>query len=255
MTSLDSLKHRVPPGLKPPLRYLRQVPRAASARVLTAARISAYRDPSSRWLGAVPGALQRRLRLPPPPPGQRRLEIGSGPRPQPGYIHVDRDPSAAQLDLLAGRSALPVADGWADEVLSVHMIEHVPPPALKATLADWYRVLRPGGTLIVHTPSGEALGQALAEQDAGLFWAVQGAIYGYGGAPTQYTGPAVLADKGDHKLIFTLPSLQALLEEAGFSEIQDLRASDDCPHASSWNPYLPGLCLAVSARKPNAPEG
>lgn len=53
--------------------------------------------------------------------------------------------------LISGGQHLPFADASFDVLYAGEVIEHV--PDANATLAEWYRVLRPGGTLIVTTPN------------------------------------------------------------------------------------------------------
>lgn len=247
-----AVRQLVPDLLKPPLRLIRRWGRGTWASFGTPLRARAYRSPTSSLLRSLPGPILSRLRLEVPPPGSRRIEVGSGQTPRPGYIHVDVDPDSRALDLRVSGNSLPIPSGWTDELLSVHMIEHVPPPTLRATLREWFRVLRAGGTVRIHTPNGEALGRALAESASGernRFWAVQSAIYGYGPGPEESTSPERLGDRGDHRTVFTFPVLRRLLEEAGFSQVQDVSGEDPCYHSVAWEPYVPGLCLEVRALK------
>src|SRR4051812_12567043 len=64
-------------------------------------------------LEALPRTTRDRFRLSPPPIGHRNIELGSGYRPTPGYIHVDiaRRP---HVEFLIRSHKLPFADAWAD---------------------------------------------------------------------------------------------------------------------------------------------
>jgi ubiquinone/menaquinone biosynthesis C-methylase UbiE len=55
------------------------------------------------------------------------------------------------VDFASDASALPLADGSVDVVLSLELLEHVPEPA--AVLREIARVLKPGGTVILSVPS------------------------------------------------------------------------------------------------------
>jgi SAM-dependent methyltransferase len=247
-----TIRRLIPSRLKPPLRAVRRVGRTALATLGTPLRANAYRSPDSWWMRSVPISIRRRLRLEPPSQGWRRIEVGSGLNPRPGYIHADVSPDALSLDFLLSGHSLPIRDSWADELLSVHMIEHVPPPNLKATLREWSRVLTDGGMLRIHTPNGEALGRALVDSASGgrsPFWPAQSAIFGYFRHPIECTGPEGLRDRGDHTLVFTFPVLRSLLVEAGFSRVEDISGEDPCYHYLEWEPYLSGLCLEVRAFK------
>jgi SAM-dependent methyltransferase len=246
------VKRVIPEPLKPPLRQVRRVFRRIGASVATPLRIQAYQSPGSWWLRSLPRSLRRWWRLEAPPSGSRRIEVGSGGNPQPGYIHTDIDPDSKSVDLLVAGHSLPMRTGWSDEVLSVHVIEHVPPQILRSSLREWFRVLRDGGELRIHTPNGEALGRALVDSASGIqnaFWAVQSAIYGYGHRPSWATGPDRLGIRGDHRMVFTFPELRRLLEEAGFSKVEDVSGQNPCHHSLAWEPYVPGLCLEVRASK------
>ena len=207
------------------------------------------------WVRAIPAGARGRLRLAPPLPGERRVEIGAGFSGRPGYVHIDLLPFTDDIDLLASGDDLPFPEQWADEILTVHMIEHVRPPQLMTTLEHWYAKLRPGGRLVIHTPNATALAQALVAAkpiDDEHYWAVMSAMYGYGHHPADMTSPAALTGAADHKLIFTSPLLQRLLAEAGFSDVEDVSGQDAfCHHTRDWSAYVDGLCLEVTARRPD----
>jgi predicted SAM-dependent methyltransferase len=214
-------------------------------------RIAAFTSPESRWLKIVPLRSRARLRFNLPPPGQRRLELGSGQHPTPGYIHVDVDPNAWHVDLVCPADRVPLPTEWADEILSIHMLEHLPPVNLKEALRRWHGLLRPGGTLTIHTPNGEALSRAVCSPpDSTSFWLAQSAIYGYGPGPGQCTAPEHLGKRGDHRLLFTFSALGQLLSDAGFEEVEDVSGRDPCYHAEAWKSAVPSLCLEVVATKP-----
>ena len=246
------VKRLAPEPLKPALRMARRMGRGVVASLGTPLRARAYRSPSSWWLTPLPAPLRRFWRLEVPLPGSRRIEVGSGFNPLPGYIHVDIDPDSSKVDLLVRGYALPFRNSWADEVLNVHMLEHVPVPVLKATLREWHRVLKDGGELGIHTPNGEAFGQALvasASGDSISFWAIQNAVFGYYLHPSQATGPERFGERGDHRVLFTFPILRSLLEEVGFSRVEDVSGAKPCMNLVEWAPYVPRPCLEVKALK------
>jgi SAM-dependent methyltransferase len=245
-------KHLVPKPLRPPLRRVGGLAQSVIASFWTLVRSRAFRRPDAMWLRVMGGRLRTVTGLEPPPPGSRRLEIGSGGRPRAGYLHVDVLPGSPSLDLLTSGEHLPLSDGWADELLAVHMIEHVPPPLLRATFREWRRVLREGGTLQIHTPNGRSFAHVLTSDgsiDPGTFWAIQNAMFGYGGHPRETQSPEALGHRGDHRALFTFASLKLLLEEAGFSSVRDVSGEDPCHHFIDWAPYVPGMCLEIDAQK------
>lgn len=63
----------------------------------------------------------------------------------------DKGLSAEHGDLFAALASFP--DGSFDAVVSYHVIEHLPPSSLPLLVRSAWRVLRPGGVLILETPS------------------------------------------------------------------------------------------------------
>jgi SAM-dependent methyltransferase len=247
-----TIRRLIPTPLKPPLRWMRDTARRAELNVVTAVRARAYAAGGSRRSNSLLTILAQRVLSDPPPPGSRRVEIGSGWRPQPGYIHIDNDPWAPHLELLALGHRLPLPSDWADEILSIHMIEHVRPPLLLATLQEWHRVLRNGGLLRLHVPDGRSLARALVETEHAdeRYWAVQNAIYGYWLHPGECTDASRLTAAADHKVLFTWPVIRALLEEVGFKDVDDTTSALPCHHLLDWSPYVERLCLEIEAAKP-----
>jgi ubiquinone/menaquinone biosynthesis C-methylase UbiE len=81
------------------------------------------------------------------------LNLGCGDKILPGYTNVDISDSQAKPDVVADLRKLPFPDSYADEVLSIHVIEHFYHWEVSALLAEWVRVLKPGGVLILECPN------------------------------------------------------------------------------------------------------
>jgi SAM-dependent methyltransferase len=249
------VKRLAPEPIKPALLMARRVGRGVIASLGTPFRVRAYRTPEAWWLRGLPAPLRRVWRVEVAARGSRRIEGGSGYRPLPGFIHVDINPDAFKLDLLVRGQALPFRDSWADEVMNVHMIEHIPPATIRATFREWFRVLRGGGELQIHTPNGETFGRELvasASGDSNSFWVVQDALFGYYLHPTECTGPERFGERGDHRTLFTFPPLRSLLEEVGFSGVEDISGENPCSNWVEWSPYISRPCLEVRALKAGA---
>ncbi len=96
----------------------------------------------------------------------RRLEIGSGNRPLPGYEHLDIDPNCPDVDFCCSMDCIPVEDNSFDEIRSIHTIEHIGWRRGFPTLQEWYRILKPGGMVDIITPNLNYIARAYIENGA-----------------------------------------------------------------------------------------
>ena len=181
--------------------------------------------------------------------GSRHLELGSGRRPTPGYIHVDVDPGARHVELRADAGHLPLPDGWAREILAIHVLEHVPPRALASVLGEWRRVLAPGGVLRVHVPDSAAIMTRWLAADVDEKWALSGALLGmYANASVRR--PEELQLPCDHQLLFDRDVMRSVLEGAGFSAVRDRTAEIDDVHTTGWKPLVDRISLVFEGVRP-----
>jgi predicted SAM-dependent methyltransferase len=161
------------------------------------------------------------------------------------------DPWAAHLELrVHSDGQIPVPDGWAEEILAIHVLEHVHPSQLAATLAEWGRCLGGGGLLRVHVPDFRALCTAFAnEPDIGRRWALMAALNGmYANASVR--SPSELSAPADHQTFFDAEILEWTLREAGFEDIRNLTEVESDMHTEGWADLVPRLSLIFTARKP-----
>jgi SAM-dependent methyltransferase len=85
-----------------------------------------------------------------------KLNLGCGDKILPGYINIDVSESRAgkRPDILCDlRDLSQIPDNFADEVLSVHVIEHFYQWEVRNVLSEWIRVLKPGGKLVIECPN------------------------------------------------------------------------------------------------------
>lgn len=80
-----------------------------------------------------------------------KLHLGCGWKHFEGYTNVDLWITDA-TDIICDISNLPWPDQSAVLIESYHVIEHISHRRIESTLADWYRVLMPGGKMIVECP-------------------------------------------------------------------------------------------------------
>jgi len=97
-----------------------------------------------------------------------RLNLGSGPKPRPGWVNVDLQPGAdLALDI---RRPLPFPKASCAELYAEHVLEHLAYPGeVEQVLADWFRVLAPGGSLSLGVPDTEGALRAYVSGDDEYF--------------------------------------------------------------------------------------
>ena len=159
----------------------------------------------------------------------RWLNVGSGPRGSglrpPGLtahswqeVRLDADP-AVQPEVLALAHDLSVlSSGSMDAVFSSHCIEHLYLDQAVPALREWRRVLKSEGWLLLVCPDLQAAAEMVA-QDRLFEMAYAGIrpydlIFSHQGLVAQ--GRAQGHSFMEHKSGYTLTSLRALVNEAGF---------------------------------------
>jgi predicted SAM-dependent methyltransferase len=222
----------------------------AARRLSTPLRRSYYcRGWGASVIPRIPGAIRRPLGLDDRAAvGSRRIEIGSGHFPSPGYIHVDVNPRSRHLEALAPAWKLPFPSAWADEILAIHSLEHIHPRRLAPTLREWHRVLASGGHVRVHVPNAPELMRSFLDSPVEGKWRVMGALLG------MYCTPGVqraedLEVPADHQLMLDFELLSWALESAGFEDVVDLTSDVRDSHTESWKDVVPHFSLVAQATK------
>jgi predicted SAM-dependent methyltransferase len=158
-------------------------------------------------------------------------------------VNVDTLSDAPEVDVIADvTSRLPFEDESVELVYAVHLLEHVATDEVPRVLADWRRVLRPGGVLMVAVPDLDAIARILVER-AGWFTPPHNPWLGaiYGGQKDEWDF---------HKTGFTAPWLAHLLEDAGFGEVRRVERFEEIglPDASvSPQPFGVNISLNMRA--------
>lgn len=229
---------------------LRRAARDAVQRLLTPLRRRHYVDERAvRAVRILPGPLRRAAGLEDRSAvGSRRLEIGGGPFPQEGFIHVDADRRARHLEARAPAWRLPFDDGWAREIVAVHSLEHVHPGMLLPTLREWHRLLEPGGEVRVHVPNAPQLLESFRDSPVDEKWRTMGALLGMYSHPG-VRSPEELEVPADHQLMFDPDLLRWALESAGFREVTDLTDEVRDKHTEAWREVVPRFSLVARARR------
>lgn len=84
----------------------------------------------------------------------KKLNLGCGGKSMAGYVNVDifEDP---RVDEVFDLDEIPYVDGTIGGISSEHALEHVPFQRAEKALKEWYRVLKPGGELLLKIPEFE----------------------------------------------------------------------------------------------------
>jgi ubiquinone/menaquinone biosynthesis C-methylase UbiE len=150
-----------------------------------------------------------------------RLNVGCGSRTLDGWFNCDieRNPDAPRdPDLLCDARAIPLPDGCASVVMAIHIFEHVHKWEAGELLAEWRRLLRPGGQLVLELPDllkccqnvVDGLVKGGKHPDQLGMWG----IYGDDRTKNPYMA---------HKYGWTPKTLEAFLKEHGFSKVRHMQ--------------------------------
>jgi len=141
-----------------------------------------------------------------------------------GWIErrLDIDP-AVQPDIVASITDMkPVVDASVDGVFSSHNLEHLYAHEVAVALGEFFRVLKPGGVVLVTMPDLQSVAAAVAENklEDMLYMSPAGPICPldvlYGFRPAIARGNIFMA----HKTGYTATTLQQKLEAAGFTAVR-----------------------------------
>ena len=161
-----------------------------------------------------------------------KLHLGCGRRHIPGFVHVDAQP-APHVDLVGPVERLPLGDASASLIYASHLLEHFDRHSYQAVLAEWFRVLKPGGILRLAVPDFAAC--AAVYYESGLADGLSGVLgLIVGGQRDRYDY---------HKMIFDEESLRRDLLKAGFREVRrwDWRATEHSHVDDYSQAYIPHM--------------
>ena len=157
-----------------------------------------------------------------------KINVGCGDKPMPDWENVDRK---------NGSEAYPLdyPDQSADVIRASHILEHFGYGEVFNVLLDWFRVLKPGGTVRIAVPDYE--------------YSARNYFYGNGNRELlmRYTMGGQIDDNDFHKSAWDEVTLSAALKQAGFRNIR--RWQSDFQDCSS----LP-CSLNLEATRPEARE-
>jgi predicted SAM-dependent methyltransferase len=149
-----------------------------------------------------------------------RLNLGCGDKILEGYVNVDVAPSRGgrQPDVICDIRFLECfINSCADEVMAIHVIEHIERWEVVQVLRRWRDVLKPRGVLVLETPNLLSACKTILENP------VVAARPGREGQMSMwplYGDPSWRDPLMMHKWLYTPQSLAEVIREAGFENIK-----------------------------------
>jgi SAM-dependent methyltransferase len=162
------------------------------------------------WAHAVGDASPRPL----------RLNLGCGDKILPGYVNVDVVEARAGMkpDVICDLHELsPFESDSADEILSVHVIEHFWRWEVVDVVREWVRVLKPGGRMVVECPNVASACAVFAQDPQSSAYEDQ---RGQRTMWVLYGDPAWKDPLMIHRWGYTPESLKRVLAEAGLTQLR-----------------------------------
>jgi SAM-dependent methyltransferase len=163
-----------------------------------------------RWAEAAGDAVPRPV----------KLNLGCGDKILPGYVNVDVVEARAGMrpDVVCDLHDLaPFDDASADEILSVHVVEHFWRWEIRDVMREWVRVLKPGGRMIVECPNLQSACRTFLENPAEFAKedrSGQRTMWVFYGDPA-WKDPLMI-----HRWGYTPESLKELLTEVGLADVR-----------------------------------
>jgi predicted SAM-dependent methyltransferase len=156
---------------------------------------------------------------------ERKLQLGAAENVLSGWLNTDlHGYGHADVVYLDVRKPFPLPDASFDIVYSEHMLEHLTYAEGQQCLRECLRVLRPGGTIRVATPSLERLaklydGGEVAEDY--VLWAVD-TLGPETHAPLAGVAINNFFRSWGHRFIYDPQTLRHALVEAGFADVEQV---------------------------------
>lgn len=172
----------------------------------------------------------------------KKLNLGAGHTPIPGWINVDIIVDAMLRDQIFFMNAIkkyPFKSGSVEYIFSEHMFEHLVYEDGMKMLAECYRVLVPGGKIRIATPDLKFLIDLYAVEKSALQKDyINYCIEKYGMTPPIRMDTVVINQflrKWGHQIVYDYKLLKKMLEDSGFIDIKK------CLIAQSEDENLRGL--------------
>jgi SAM-dependent methyltransferase len=184
-----------------------------------------------------------------------RLDVGASSLKFSGWVSIDKDPAGKPDVLLDVTRGLPYTAGSVDAINCAHMLDHLDYLTGVGVLAEFHRVLRPGGWLRVTVMDLDKILAAYESGQMDRFAYCQPEVYGVVGAQSLKFGMFVFgalsgyAEYTGHRMIYNYDGLRETLERVGFSDVCVVEVGDDLGVFSVIPNQYPDHSLDMIARR------
>ena len=145
------------------------------------------------------------------------LNVGCGDNPQKNYINLDYE-WHPEVDVCwdITKKKYPFEDASIEGIFTEHCFEHISFDKVKENLKEFYRLLKPGGTVRIVVPDGQIYCDLYQERKSD-----KSITLPYGSnEPTAMISINRIFRSHGHLFIYDFETFALLLEHAGFKEIR-----------------------------------
>lgn len=154
--------------------------------------------------------------------GQKvKLHLGCGSRLFDGYLNVDGDYMAHDPNVMIHDITQPflLPDSCVDEILLVHVIEHISRQHIQPMFTEFLRICKPGGFVAIEWPDLLKMCQEVIK-NPDCFWThdkrlIKRTISGIYGDSARYPDPTML-----HKWGYSAESMCKIFEQVRFARAE-----------------------------------
>ena len=183
-----------------------------------------------------------------------RLQVGAGSYPLPGWLNSDLVSGEIYLDITRPIAA---PDSAFEFIFGEHVIEHVPEAAGRTALAQFHRILQPGGVLRLTTPDlrrhieiYEDRNPVVSQEDYARF--LDNWTRGHHERPCQVFNGAMRY--WGHQYVYDEEDLTAKLRAAGFTDVERVEPGESRHgtlrglerHGPEWLNRAEAMCLEAT---------